>query len=119
MRPWGPRRRRSSARCLEAAGREEDRHSKYLRPTGSKGGKGPWRGGARRKPDYATQALLRAMTKLVIRQEELARIRIDTSWMLFVDTNPGVILTLLQQTAEAWRVKCGQSRSPQSFGWFS
>ena len=116
--------------------KEEDRQSKYPRPgteaskgQGQRRGKGNWsrnswdsanwsrssgwgdQGEKENKqlsePDYATQALLRSMTKLVIcHEEELARLRVDTSWMLFVDTHEEGIVPLLQQAAEQWQIKC-------------
>ncbi|CAE7260133.1 unnamed protein product [Symbiodinium necroappetens] len=55
-------------------------------------------------PDYGTQALIRSMTKLVLRQEEeLGRLRIDTSWMFFLDNQPDGLVPVLQRTAEQWQ----------------
>lgn len=57
-------------------------------------------------PDYGTQALIRSMAKLMLRQEEeLSRLRIDTSWMLFLDNQPDGLVPVLQTTAEQWQQK--------------
>eukprot|EP00439_Symbiodinium_sp_Y106_P049972 s1758_g6.t1 len=81
---------------------DEDRRSKFHRgqSKGQRQGKGSsWDGwenytGHRKweddthtaVPDAAIQAVIRAMTKLALRHEEkLSRLRIDTSWMVFLD----------------------------------
>ena len=57
-------------------------------------------------PDPSTRALLRTMTKLMLRHEaELARLRPSTTWMAFMDTQEEGVLATLQRTAVKWQEK--------------
>ncbi|CAE7742391.1 unnamed protein product [Symbiodinium sp. CCMP2592] len=53
------------------------------------------------EPEEATQQLLRKLVKVVSRhEEEMSRIRVDTSFMLFVDSQQEGIIGLLKATAD-------------------
>ena len=57
-------------------------------------------------PDLATQHLLQTLVKMVTRhEEELARIRIDTNFMLFMDVMSEGVYELMKLTAEQWHEK--------------
>ena len=105
---------------------DEDRRSKFHRgqSKGQRQGKGSsWDGwenytGHRKweddthtaVPDAAIQAVIRAMTKLALRHEEkLSRLRIDTSWMVFLDNQQEGVMPLLQLVLPA-----GKLRNPHS-----
>ncbi|CAE7560727.1 unnamed protein product [Symbiodinium necroappetens] len=99
---------------------EEDRPPKWPKQEG--GGKGfqqsNWSGwgGNRQKrqwepaqptgtscPDKATQELLQVATRLLLRHEnELARLRADTSFVLFIDTGSHSCLQLLKDAGAKW-----------------
>ncbi|CAE7870851.1 unnamed protein product [Symbiodinium sp. KB8] len=74
----------------------------------SRGSQDPWAASAaeNKVPDTATQQLLRTLVKMVTRhEEELARIRIDTNFMLFMDVMPEGVYDLMKLTAEKWHEK--------------
>ena len=105
----------------EAPERKEDawdgwssRDKKYQRK-GDAGGKGTWSGWSKRKEpeenssgtgtmDQATQSLIQSMTKLVLRHEsELAHLRREMGYMLFIDTEPYSCLEQLKLAATKWQ----------------
>ena len=70
----------------------------------------PWADASSRSggklPDLATQHLLQVVVKMVTRhEEELARIRIDTNFMMFMDVMQEGVYDLMKLTAEQWHAK--------------
>ncbi|CAE7522643.1 CFDP2, partial [Symbiodinium necroappetens] len=65
--------------------------------------------------DQATQQVITALVKMAIRhEEELAKIRIDTTMIFYLDTGSAGILPLIRQMAEAWSTEfeAGKVTSP-------
>ena len=65
--------------------------------------------------DQATQQVITALVKMAIRHEEqLAKIRIDTTMIVYLDTGAAGILPLIRQMAEAWSTEfeAGKVTSP-------
>ena len=61
--------------------------------------------------DIPTQRLLTAMVKLAIRhEEELAKIRIDTTYFVYLDTGHGSIIPLIRSAAEVWNKQCEEGK---------
>ncbi|CAE7354997.1 unnamed protein product [Symbiodinium sp. CCMP2456] len=102
--------------------KEPENKPKYQKPQHQGGGKG-WKANSAnpsrswwsdspaaktdgKLPDVATQHILKTLVKMVTRhEEELARIRIDTNFMLFVDVIPHGVYELPKLTAEKWHEK--------------
>ena len=100
--------------------REERGDSKWpRREKGGNGGKGNWSSWQHPKRKYpekeneqetaqeldaATQALVGAMTRMCLRHEaELARLKQDTGFMLFVDTADYSCLAKLREAGDQWQ----------------
>ena len=65
--------------------------------------------------DAATQDLLTVLVRMAIRhEEELAKLRIDTTMIFYLDTNSGGILLQVRQVAEHWsnEFEKGRVKSP-------
>ena len=105
----------------QASERKEDawdgwssRDKKYQRK-GDAGGKATWSAWSKRKEpeesssgagtlDQATKSLIQSMTRLVLRHEsELAHLRREMGYMLFIDTAPYSCLETLKLAAVKWQ----------------
>ncbi|CAE7333723.1 unnamed protein product [Symbiodinium microadriaticum] len=98
-------------------GVQEDRPPKWTKQEGGKGAQQAWGGWGNRSkrqwepttqssegvPDKQTQALLQVATRLILRHEsELARLRADTSFVLFIDTGSHSCLQMLRDAGSRW-----------------
>ena len=61
--------------------------------------------------DIPTQRLITEMVKLTIRhEEELSKLRIDTTFFVYLDTGSGSIIPLVRQAAEVWNQQCEEGK---------
>ena len=99
----------------------DGRWSKWQKPQG----KGGWSWGSNQKTSQFDQfrdqtlslkvdsrllSLLVLPVPLVRHEEELSKIRIDTTFFVYLDTGSGSILPLVRQSAEVWNQQCEEGK---------